>query len=209
VALGLIDLIEVRRIGRFDHADLALALVTAAGVIWIGMLAGILLVILLSLLDVARRTAVPNRTMLVHVPGTNTYRSVDTAGIEQTDPELAIYRFDAPLFFANVEVFVDDVVRLARGDGDTRCRVFVNAEAISGIDSTAAQALDEMLDEPGKLGVPFGLARVKAPLRARLAAAGLLERIGEDHIYLEVDDGVDAMGGAHARVVSDARATPY
>ncbi len=113
VALGLIDLVEIRRIGRFDRADLALALVTAAGVIWIGMLAGILLVILLSLLDVARRTAVPNRTTLVHVPGTNTYRSVDTVGTAQTDPELAIYRFDAPLFFANVEVFVDDVVRLA------------------------------------------------------------------------------------------------
>ena len=62
VALGLIDLVEVRRIGRFDRTDLVLALVTAAGVIWIGMLAGILLVILLSLLDVARRTAVPNRT---------------------------------------------------------------------------------------------------------------------------------------------------
>ena len=56
VALGLIDLAEVRRIGRFDRTDLVLALVTAAGVIWIGMLAGILLVILLSLLDVARRT---------------------------------------------------------------------------------------------------------------------------------------------------------
>ena len=80
VALGLIDLVEMRRIGRFDRADLALALATAAGVIWIGMLAGILLVILLSLLDVARRTAVPNRTTLVHVPGTTTYRSVDTVG---------------------------------------------------------------------------------------------------------------------------------
>ena len=197
VALGLIDLVEIRRIGRYDRADLALALVTAAGVIWIGMLAGILLVILLSLLDVARRTAVPNRTMLVHVPGTSTYRSVDTAGIAQTDPGLAIYRFDAPLFFANIEVFVDDVLRLARGDGVTRQSVLVNAEAITGLDSTAAQALDEMLDDIQGMGAQFGLARVKAPLRERLAAAGVLQRIGEDHIYLEVDDGVHAMGGAH------------
>ncbi len=81
-----------------------------------------------------------------------------------------------------------------RGDGGAGRPVLVNAEAITGLDSTAAQALDEMLDELRKLGVPFGLARVKAPLRARLAAAGLLARIGEDHIYLEVDDGVAAMG---------------
>ena len=76
-----------------------------------------------------------------------------------------------------------------------RCPVLVNAEAITGLDSTAAQALDEMLDELQKLEAEFGLARVKAPLRERLVAAGVLERIGEDHIYLEVDDGVTAMGG--------------
>ena len=115
-------------------------------------------------------------------------------GAAQTDPGLAIYRFDAPLFFANVEVFVDDVLRLARGDGKAACPVLVNAEAITGLDSTAAQALDEMLDELEALHAPFGLARVKAPLRERLAAAALLARIGEDHIYLEVDDGVTAMG---------------
>ena len=194
VALGLIDIGELRRIGRYDRADLTLAIVTAAGVIWIGMLAGILLVILLSLLDVARRTAVPNRTLLVQVPGTGTYRSVDTAGAAAADTDLAIYRFDAPLFFGNVEVFVDDVLGLAHGDGTTRRPVLVNAEAITGLDSTAAQALAEMLDEFEALGVRLGLARVKAPLRERLIAADLLDRIGDGHIYLEVDDGVHAMG---------------
>jgi sulfate permease, SulP family len=170
------------------------------------MLAGILLVILLSLVDVARRTAVPNRALLVHVPGTSTYRSVDTVGIAATDPELAIYRFDAPLFFANVEVFVDEVLRLARGNGSTGCPVLVNAEAITGLDSTAAQALDELLDQLEDLQAPLGLARVKTPLRARLAAAGILERIGEDHIYLEVDDGVIAMGGPPPSVLGEGGA---
>ena len=74
------------------------------------------------------------------------------------------------------------------------CPVLVNAEAITGLDSTAAQALDEMLDELEELQVPFGLARVKAPLRAQTGSGGLLDRLGEDHVYLEVDDGVTAMG---------------
>ncbi len=198
VALGLIDVRELRRIGRYDRSDLALALGTTAGVIWIGMLAGILIVVLLSLLDVARRSSIPNRALLVRVPGTDTYRSIENVGPATADPGLAIYRFDAPLFFANVEVFVDDVLRLARGDGTTRRPVLVNAEAITGLNSTAAQALDEMLDELEEMAVPFGLARVKAPLRERLGASGVLGRITEGHIYLEVDDGVAAMSGERA-----------
>jgi len=194
VAMGLIDVAELRRIGRYDRTDLALALATTAGVIWIGMLAGILVVVLLSLLDVARRSAAPNRGLLVRVPGTDTYRRVETVGAAVPDAGLAVYRFDAPLFFANVEIFVDDVLGLARGDGVTRRPVLVDAEAITALDSTAAQALSEMLDELAGMAVPFGLARVKAPLRDRLEAAGVLEQIGEDHIYLEVDEGVAGMG---------------
>ncbi len=87
----------------------------------------------------------------------------------------------------------EDVLRLAHGDGVNTRPVLVNAEAITALDSTAAQALGELLDELEEMAVPFGLARVKAPLHERLSAAGLLERIGEDHLYLAVDDGVAAM----------------
>jgi sulfate permease, SulP family len=195
VAIGLIDLPEMRRIGRFDRADLALALTTAAGVIWVGMLAGILIVILLSLLDVARRAAAPNRVILALVPGTDTYRAVPEDQPEPADARLVIYRFDAPLFFANVQVFVDDILRLARANPD-RETVLVNAEAITSIDSTAAQALDELLDELQQLGVRVAFARVKSSLREHLLVAGVLARIGEDRIFLEVDDGVAALSGA-------------
>jgi SulP family sulfate permease len=192
VGAGLIDVGEFRRIGRYDRADLVLALATAAGVIWIGMLAGILLVVLLSLLDVARRSAAPNTTVLVRVPGTDSYRSVATAGGSEQEPGLAIYRFDAPLFFANVHVFVDDVLRLAR-EGQDRHTVLVNAAAITGIDSTAAQALDELLDELDAQGVRLALARVSRRVGEQLEMAGLMARIGRDHVFLEVDDGVEAL----------------
>jgi MFS superfamily sulfate permease-like transporter len=193
VAIGLIDVAELRAIARFDRTELALALATAAGVIWIGMLAGILLVILLSLLDVARRTAVPNTTILVRVPGTASFRSPETAGVAEDQPGLAIYRFDAPLFFANVQVFVDDVLRLAREGGGTRQAVLVNAEAITDIDSTAVQALGELLDELEESGVRLALARVHRPLEHRLENAGLADRIGPENLFREVDDAVEAL----------------
>jgi MFS superfamily sulfate permease-like transporter len=168
--------------------------VTAAFVIWVGMLAGILLVILLSLLDVVRRSAVPSTAVLERVRGTDTFRRADPEMTEALDARVAVYRFDAPLFFANIEVFSADVIRLAGEPG--RLAVLVNAEAITGLDSTAAQGLDELLDTLDGLGVRLALARVKQPLRERLDRAGLLERIGAHHIYLEVDDGVDALIGS-------------
>ena len=194
VAIGLIDVLELRQVGRFDRMDLALALATAAFVIWVGMLAGILLVILLSLLDVARRSAVPSTAVLERVRGTDTFRRADPEVTEALDPRVAVYRFDAPLFFANIEVFSTDVERLAREPG--RVAVLVNAEAITGLDSTAAQGLEELLDTLDGLGVRLAFARVKGPLRERFDRAGLTGRIGGDHIYLEVDDGVDALMGS-------------
>lgn len=194
VALGLIDLAELRRIGVYSRTDLALALVTAGFVIWVGMLAGILLVILLSLLDVARRSAIPNTAVLERVRGTDSYRRADPDVTEALDPRVAVYRFDAPLFFANIEVFTGDALRLATQPG--REAVLVNAEAITDLDSTAAQGLEELLDDLDGQGVRLALARVKAPLRDRLERAGLLARIRPEHIYLEVDDGVDALLGS-------------
>lgn len=191
VAVSLIDLPELRRIGAFDRMDLLLALTTAALVVWVGMLTGILLVIVLSLLDVARRAAVPSTAVLGRVRGTDTYRRADAATTVDMDPRVAAYRFDAPLFFANVETFAADVTRLATSPG--RMAVLVDAEAITGVDSTAVQALDELLDTLDGMGVRLAFARVKAPLRARFDRAGLTARIGPDRIFLEVGDGVAAL----------------
>jgi high affinity sulfate transporter 1 len=203
VAIGLIDVPELRRIGRFDTTDLALALATAAFVIWVGMLAGILLVILLSLLDVARRSAVPSTAVLGRVRGTHTFRRADPATTDDLDPRVAVYRFDAPLFFANIEVFASEVLRLAGEPG--REAVLVNAEAITSLDSTAVQGVEELLDELDGMGVRLAFARVKAPLRGRFDRAGITARIGVDRIYLEVDGGVEALLGSPGSGDGDGR----
>jgi MFS superfamily sulfate permease-like transporter len=128
------------------------------------------------------------------VRGTDSFRRADPELTEALDPRVAVYRFDAPLFFANIEVFSADVTRLAGEPG--RVAVLVNAEAITNLDSTAAQGLEELLDTLDAMEVRLAFARVKHVLRARLDRAGLTERIGTDHIYLEVDDGVSALIGS-------------
>jgi anti-anti-sigma regulatory factor len=77
--------------------------------------------------------------------------------------------------------------------GAARRVVLVNAEAITDIDSTAVQALGELLDELDGLGVRLALARVHRHLRLRLDNAGLADRIGSDYLFREVDDAVEAL----------------
>ncbi len=74
-------------------------------------------------------------------------------------------------------------------------RVLVDAESITDVDTTGVQTLEELLDDLDEFGVTFAPARLRNAIRAVLDSAGLIERIGEENIYPEVDDGVAAFVG--------------
>ncbi len=109
VAFGLLEPAGFRDLARVDRRELALALLAAAIVVAVGMVAGVLVTVVLSLILLALRAAQPRRTMLVRVPGTDSFRSVDTVADGSAEPGLVLYRFDAPLFFANAQVLADDI----------------------------------------------------------------------------------------------------
>lgn len=103
-----------------------------------------------------------------------------------------VYRFDAPLFFANAGRLRDDILDAIPG-GDPPIRaVVLDAESIYDIDSTGAQVLDELLDVLEERGLTFVMARVRSEIRDELVASGIEARVGPEHIYLEVDDAVRA-----------------
>ena len=126
------------------------------------------------------------------MPGTDTYRDVEDHEGTETYPGLLIYRFDAPLFFANAGRLRDDISAAVDGAEPAVRMVLIDAEAISDIDSTGAQVLLELLDTLEATGHRLTFARVRTELRDELAGSRIEERIGADHIYLEVDDGVAA-----------------
>lgn len=194
VAVGLLDPAGFRELARVDRRELALALLTAAIVVAVGMLAGVLVTVVVSLFLVALRAAQPRRTLLAQVPGTDNFRSVDSVGAGEAQPGLVIYRFDAPLFFANSKILSDDVLAaVAEGAAPQPVRwVVIDAEAIGEVDSTGAAMLGDLSDDLRSQGVTLALARVKAPVAAYLARAGVMDKIGAERVYLEVDTAVTA-----------------
>lgn len=189
--IGLFDVAELRRLWRIDRADFTLALITTVSVVVLGMLSGIVVAILLSLLDVARRAGSPHTAVLGRVPGTDRFRDVDLIDSPEYFPGIIVYRFDAPLFFANVGVFTDELDELVSSAPDPVREVLVDAESISDIDTTAVAAIDEFLDDMAERGIGVSFARMHSRVYDTLDAAGIIDRVGEDRFFLEVDDGVD------------------
>jgi SulP family sulfate permease len=194
VAVGLLEPVAFRDLARVDHRELSLALLTAAIVVVVGMIAGVLVTVVLSLFLVAIRAAQPHRTFLVRVPGTDSFRGVDTVAEGSAVPGLVVYRLDAPLFFANAQLLADDIeAAVAEGAGSEPVRwVVIDAESIGDVDTTGAGMLADLADALRGRGITLTLARLKTSVSAYLARAGVLAKVGADHVYLEVDDAVAA-----------------
>jgi sulfate permease, SulP family len=191
-ALRLVDVREFKRLARFRRSELVLALATTAAVLVFGVLYGVLVAIVLSILDLLRRVARPHDATQGFVPGVAGMHDVDDYPNANLVPGLLVYRYDAPLFFANAENFRERAMA-AVNDFPGPVEWFVlNAEANVEVDLTALDALDHLRAELEKRGIVFAMARVKQNLRDELEAAGLLDKIGEDHIFMTLPTAVEA-----------------
>jgi SulP family sulfate permease len=191
-ALRLIDVPEFKRLGRFRRSELLLALATTAAVLVFGVLYGVLVAIGLSILELLRRIARAHDGVLGFVPGLAGMHDVDDYPQANLVPGLLVYRYDAPLFFANAENFRERALASV-ADYPGRVEWFVlNAEANVEVDLTALDALDQLRSELERRGINFAMARVKQDMRDELEAAGLLDKIGEDNIYPTLPTAVEA-----------------
>jgi SulP family sulfate permease len=191
-AIRLVDLRELRRLWRVRRSDFVLALITFAGVLVFGVLGGIGVGVLASLLEVMRRAVLPHTAVLGMVAGTATYRDVEQYADAETLPGLVVYRFDAPVFFANADVFRDQIRELMRDAKVPVREVIVNAEGINDLDTTGIQMLERLLDDLEDQDVHLSWARVRTPLRNLMRSTGLEQRIGAGNFHLRVEDAVAA-----------------
>ncbi|RDH77283.1 solute carrier 26 family protein [Mycolicibacterium moriokaense] len=191
-ALRLVDISEFKRLARFRRSEFVLALATTASVVLFGVLYGVLVAIALSILDLLRRVARPHDAILGFVPGVAGMHDVDDYPAAAPVPGLVIYRYDAPLFFANAENFRQRALA-AVDDHPGPVEWFVlNAESNVEVDLTALDVLDQLRAELKRRGIVFAMARVKQDLRNSLAAAGLIDKIGEDRIFMTLPTAVEA-----------------
>lgn len=193
-SLGLIDIAAFRFLRQVRPAEFWLAAVTALGVLTVGVLQGILVAVALSLITILYRIARPHDALLddVDAAGGTVYRGVADKATALTEPGLIVYRFDAPLIFANAAFFSERLAELVANAGPGLQCLVLDAEAISDFDSTAAEALENLDADLERLGVEFWIARANTPLRDLLTATGLTKRLGSEHIYPSVRAAVAA-----------------
>ena len=194
-ALRLIELSEFRRIGAFRLSELTLALVTAAGVLLLDVLYGVLVAIGLSILDLLRRLARPHDGILGAVPGVAGMHDIDDYPGATRLAGLVVYRYDAPLCFANADNFRRRALA-AVDESPTPVEWFLlNAEANVEVDITAVDALEDLRAELERRGIVFAMARVKQDLHDILSKAGFLQRVGAERVFPTLPTAVAGFRG--------------
>ncbi|MGS0686395.1 SulP family inorganic anion transporter [Nakamurella sp. GG22] len=208
-AVSLIDVKELRRIAKFRHSELLLAALTTVAVLALGVLYGVLAAVALSILDLLRRVARPHDGILGYVPKMAGMHDVDDYPLARQVPGLVVYRYDAPLCFANAEDFrrralgaIDIAGESVDIHGQSHEPATVewfvlNAEANVEIDITAADALEQLRREVTGMGMTFAMARVKQDLRDDLIRAGLVDSVGEHRIFPTLPTAVTAYLAAY------------
>jgi high affinity sulfate transporter 1 len=174
---------ELQRLAATRPREYVLGLLSAAGVVVAGPLWGIGLAVGISLLLFLHRVWRPYTTTLVRVDGRKGYHDADRHPEGRRVPGLLLYRFDAPLFFANAEVLRRDLLARIDAEGDGLLRVVLAAEPMTDIDATADEVLCAIKRELDERGIELAFAELKGTVRDRLERSGTTAVIGAGSFY--------------------------
>lgn len=191
-AIGLVDRAAWRELAETDHVELAIAVVTMAGVVLVGVLEAIVFAAGLSIVDVVRRSARPHDAVLGWVEDLGRWADVSIHRSARVVPGVVVYRLDDRLFFANASYVKGRVREAIRGAPTEPRWLVLDAEGMTQIDAAGLRALGTLLDELEEEGIGFAVARLKSAMAARLDAAEMTERIGRERFYGTVSGAVDA-----------------
>lgn len=190
----LIEIDAMKRIYRYYPASAVVAAVTTLGVLAAGVVTGILLGVVLSLLGLIKRISHPPDAVLREIPGHGFHDLGETTGT--TIPGLLAYRFYAPLLFSNCGYFTERVHKLIASSPAPVRWFLVDAQAITDIDVTAIEALHTLRGELNGKGIKMKFAHANPPLRELLERTGLAREIGEENFFPSVHECITAFNSA-------------
>jgi high affinity sulfate transporter 1 len=180
-ALSLTDLGILRRYFQVRKSALALSLVATGGVVLFGVLWGIAVAVILAIFLFFRRNWWPHGTVLAPVEGVPGWHSIETYPDAPQLPGIVVYRWEAPLFFANCGMFRQQIRHLVRDQRPSW--VVLQCEAITDIDVTAAEMLEQLDKELNATGVHLAFAELRDRLQDLTLRYGLFETLDRDHFY--------------------------
>ena len=188
-AIGLFEFADLRRILRVQPWEFWLSLVCFVGVAVFGVIPGIGLAVLLAVIEFLWDGWRPHHAVLGRVDGIRGYHDLKRYPEARLVPGLVLFRWDAPLFFANAELFHQSVLNAVAQSPTKVHRVVVTAEPVTSIDVTSADMLDELEQSLREAGIELRFAEMKDPVKDKLKRFELYQRFGT--FYPTVGAAVD------------------
>jgi sulfate permease, SulP family len=176
--ITLIDFRVYQQLWRLHGFSTVVAVVTTMGVVALGVLPGILLGVVLSILGVLAAIVRPHDALLGSVEGSLTLHDVGDDEAARTIPGLVVYRFYGPLIFANVRFFIERIEWFISHETTPVRQVIVDARAIPSIDITAAEQLSDYATKLRARGIEFIVVKAHLPLRQAASAFGNIHEDG-------------------------------
>jgi high affinity sulfate transporter 1 len=191
-SVSLFDLAELRHLWSIRRNEFVLALACILGVAFVGVLEGIVIAVTLSILQFFERSWRPHSAVLGQPENVSGYHDIKRYPEAKQIPGLLMIRWDAPLFFANANLFRELIRDLIKQTTPTPVWIVIAAEPVTDIDTTAADMLVELDEELNAAGIHLIFAELKDPVKDKIVRYGLLETIARHHFYSTIELAVAA-----------------
>jgi len=192
-ALGLVEIADLRRIFRIQRWEGWLSIACFVGVAVLGTIPGIGLAIVIAVIEFLWDGWRPHSAVLGRPPGVEGYHDITRYPDARLIPGLVLFRWDAPLFFANAEYFQNRIQQAVAASPTPVRRLVVAAEPVTSVDVTAADALAELDDRLRSAGIEMYFAELKDPVKDKLRRFELFERFGEGAFFPTIEAAVDEL----------------
>ncbi|MEI6110087.1 MAG: SulP family inorganic anion transporter [Cyanobium sp. ELA712] len=196
-AIGLIEVADLRRIYRMQPWEFWLSMLCLAGVAVFGAIPGIALAIAIAVIEFLWDGWRPYSAVLGRVDNVKGYHDISRYPESRQIPGLVLFRWDAPLFFANAEVFRDRVMMAVESSPTQVNWLVVGAEPVTSIDVTSADTLDELDHTLATSGIRLCIAEMKDPVKDKLKRFGLFSQFGKERFFATLGEAVSCYLKAH------------
>jgi high affinity sulfate transporter 1 len=205
-AIGLFEIADLRRIYRIQQWEFWLSVVCFVGVAVFGAITGICIAVAIAVVEFLWDGWRPHFAVLGHVDDVRGFHDIERYPNAARIPGLLLFRWDAPLFFANSELFQERLLQAVDESPTPVRRIVVAAEPVTSVDVTSADMLLELIRVLNERGITLHFAEMKDPVRDKLKRFELMELVGAERFHPTINSAVDYHLGKKETHTSDKEA---
>ncbi len=193
--IKLVDINEAKNLWRVSKRDFWMMATTFIATIFFGIQEGLITGVFLSLGLVIYKSTYPHSAVLGKLPDTPYYRNLDRFPEALNRKDVLVYRFDAQLYFANINYFIDTLCESIKSKGDNLNVIVINSQAINGLDMSAIYGLKTLIEDLKTRNIEVYFSEVIGPVRDMMKKTGIYDLVGNDHFHMRVQDAIDHYDG--------------